>query len=55
MVSGEGFDPARSRERFRIAMTDHASMVLMPPLIEHVRAAAGGVTVAASAWSDLVY
>jgi DNA-binding transcriptional LysR family regulator len=55
MVSGEGFDPARSRERFRIAMTDHASMVLMPPLMEHVRAAAGGVTVAASAWSDLVY
>jgi DNA-binding transcriptional LysR family regulator len=31
MVSGEDFDPARSRERFRLAMTDHASMVLMPP------------------------
>ena len=30
-------------------------MVLMPPLMERVRAAAGGVTVAASAWSDLVY
>jgi DNA-binding transcriptional LysR family regulator len=51
MVSGEDFDPARSRERFRIAMTDHASMVLM----ERVRTAASGVTVHASAWSDRVY
>jgi DNA-binding transcriptional LysR family regulator len=55
MVSGEDFDPARSRERFRIAMTDHASMVLMPPLMERVRTAASGVTVHASAWSDRVY
>jgi DNA-binding transcriptional LysR family regulator len=27
MVRGEDFDPARSRERFRVAMTDHASMI----------------------------
>jgi DNA-binding transcriptional LysR family regulator len=55
LVSGEDFDPARSRERFRVAMTDHASMVLMPPLMERVRAAASGVTVDASAWHDRVY
>src|ERR1700693_1493114 len=33
MVRGEDFDPRRSEERFRVAMTDHASMVLMPPLM----------------------
>jgi len=55
MVSGEDFDPARSRDRFRVAMTDHASMVLMPPLMERVRTAARGTTVHASAWSEDVY
>ena len=55
MVRGEGFDPARSQERFRVAMTDHASMVLMPPLMERIRAAAANVEVRASAWNDRVY
>jgi len=54
-LAGSDFDPARSRERFRVAMTDHASMVLMPPLMERVRAAASGITVHASAWGDCVY
>src|SRR6266576_3380464 len=27
MVRGEEFDPARSQERFRVAMTDHGSIV----------------------------
>ena len=55
MVRGEEFDPARSHERFRVAMTDHGSMVLMPPLMERVRALAASVRVDASAWSDRVY
>ncbi len=55
MVRGEDFDPRRSEERFRVAMTDHASMVLMPPLMEHMRTAAGNVRVDASAWHDRVY
>ena len=55
MVRGEEFDPARSQERFRVAMTDHAAMVLMPPLMERIRTAATNVQVDASAWNDRVY
>jgi len=55
MVRGEEFDPARSQERFRVAMTDHAAMVLMPPLMERIRTAAANVQVDASAWNDRVY
>ena len=55
MVRGEEFDPARSQERFRVAMTDHAAMVLMPPLMERIRAAAANVQIDASAWNDRAY
>jgi DNA-binding transcriptional LysR family regulator len=49
LVRGEDFDPARNQERFRVAMTDHASLVLMPSLMQRIRFAASGVTVEASA------
>jgi DNA-binding transcriptional LysR family regulator len=55
VVRGEDFDPAHSQERFRIAMTDHASMVLMPPLIERVRGAAANLKVDVSVWNDRSY
>jgi DNA-binding transcriptional LysR family regulator len=55
IVRGEQFDPARSRECFRMAVTDHASVVLMPPLFEQLRAGAPNVTVDASAWNDRGY
>jgi hypothetical protein len=29
MVRGEKFDPARSQEVFRVAMSDHASMIVL--------------------------
>src|SRR6202044_1950256 len=32
MVRGEKFDPARSEEVFRVAMSDHASMIVLPSL-----------------------
>src|SRR5882672_6338244 len=48
MVRGEEFDPARSQERFRVAMTDHAAAMLMPPLLRRVRAAATNVKVEVS-------
>ena len=35
-----------------MARTDHASTVLMPSLLERVRAAAAWVKVEASAWHD---
>src|SRR5256712_4699675 len=55
MVRGEEFDPARSQERFRVAMTDHASMILMPPVVERIRTAAANVKIEASAWNDRIY
>src|SRR5438309_6645649 len=55
MVRGEQFDPARSCVRFRVAMTDHAAMVLMPPLVQRIRRAGADVNVHASAWNDLVH
>src|SRR5258708_4886999 len=55
MVRGEEFDPARSQERFRVAMTDHAAMVLMPALMERIRTAAANVRVDGSAWHDRAY
>src|SRR4029077_1501608 len=40
MVQGEEFYPAGSQERFRVAMTDHGSAILLPALLERVRKAA---------------
>jgi DNA-binding transcriptional LysR family regulator len=55
MVRGESFDPALSRDRFRVAMTDHASMVLMPPLMERIRTTAVNVTIETLVWRDGAY
>jgi DNA-binding transcriptional LysR family regulator len=55
MVRGEEFDPMRSQERFRIAMTDHASMIMMPALLQQIRGAAPKVRVESSAWSNRGY
>jgi DNA-binding transcriptional LysR family regulator len=55
MVKGEQFDPARSQERFRVAVTDHAAMVLMPPLVNRIRKAGTNVDVHAFAWNDRIY
>src|ERR1700751_2788696 len=40
MVRGQDFDPQRSQERFRLAVTDHASITLIPPLIRRIRSTA---------------
>src|ERR1700689_2115323 len=40
MVRGQDFDPLKSQERFRLAVTDHASITLIPPLIRRIRSAA---------------
>ena len=49
MVRGEKFDPARSQEVFRVAMSDHASMIVLPSLLASVRRAATHVTLEVSA------
>jgi len=49
MVRGEKFDPARSHEVFRMAMSDHASMVVLPSLLANLRRAAKHVKLEVSA------
>jgi DNA-binding transcriptional LysR family regulator len=55
MVRGEEFDPRRSQERFRLAVTDHASITLIPPVIERMRIEAPDVRVEVSQWQDRAY
>src|ERR1700761_5696709 len=49
MVRGEKFDPARSREIFRVAMSDHAAMITLPSLLARVRKAAAHIKLEVSA------
>jgi hypothetical protein len=37
LVTDQEFVPARSRERFRVAMTDHGSTILLPNVLERLR------------------
>jgi DNA-binding transcriptional LysR family regulator len=55
MVEGEEFYPARSQERFRVAMTDHGSAILLPALLERVRKAAPHARLEISAWRTQAY
>lgn len=55
MVQGEEFSPARSQERFRVAMTDHASTILLPTLLERVRKVAPHARLDVSAWRTQAY
>jgi len=55
LVRGEEFDPRRSQDRFRVGLTDHASAVLLPPLLERLRAEAAGATLDVSVWHSRVY
>jgi len=55
MVQGEEFHPARSQERFRVAMTDHGSTILLPALLERVRKAAPHARLEISAWRTQAY
>jgi DNA-binding transcriptional LysR family regulator len=49
MVRGEKFDPARSREVFRVAMSDHVSMIVLPSLLTSMRKAATHIKLEVSA------
>jgi DNA-binding transcriptional LysR family regulator len=37
IVRDEEFTPAQSQERFRVAMSDHGSTILLPPLLRRLR------------------
>src|SRR6202044_557668 len=55
MVQGERFDPSRSTELFRLAMTDYSSMIVLPPLMHQIRGVAPNFRIEASAWNNRRY
>jgi len=55
MLHGEEFRPERSEERFRVALTDHASVTLMPPLLRKIRDEAPNVKIVTTPWGDQSY
>ena len=55
LVRGEAFDPRHSRDRIRLALTDHASAVLLPPLMERLRGEAPGIGIDVSVWQSRMY
>jgi DNA-binding transcriptional LysR family regulator len=52
LVRGEPFDPAQSRERLRVALTDNGSIALLPTLTQRIRTAAPDITLEIVAWHD---
>ena len=52
LVRGEPFDPAQSRERLRVALTDNGSIALLPALTQCIRTAAPDITLEIVAWHD---
>jgi DNA-binding transcriptional LysR family regulator len=55
LVRGEEFEPRRSQARIRLALTDHASAVLLPPLLERLRVEAPGIALDISVWQSHMY
>ena len=55
MVRGLEFDPSRTRERFRVAMTDASAMVILPQLMARLRRAAPNASLEISAWRTEAY
>lgn len=49
---GEPFSPAQSEARIRLAMTDDASSVVLPPLSEIIGRLAPGITLEVVPWHD---
>ncbi|WP_313110729.1 LysR family transcriptional regulator, partial [Stutzerimonas nitrititolerans] len=44
--AGDFFDPATSRQRFAIAVTDYVELICMPPLMAHLARVAPGIQLA---------
>jgi DNA-binding transcriptional LysR family regulator len=52
LLKGEQFDPAQSEERFRLTMTDHASVVVLPDLVRRVSSATPKSRLEVVPWHD---
>jgi DNA-binding transcriptional LysR family regulator len=55
VIRGEAFETEKSREKIRLALTDYASMVLLPALARRMRTYAPNMTLEVVAWHDRVY
>ena len=55
MIRGEAFETEKSREKIRLALTDFASMVLLPALARRMRTYAPNMTLEVVGWHDRVY
>ena len=53
--AGEPFSPAQSEARIRLAMTDYASSVVLPPLVEALARLAPGITLEIIPWHERVH
>ena len=52
LLKGEQFNPAQSEERFRVTMTDHACVVVLPDLVRRIASAAPNVRLDVLPWRD---
>jgi DNA-binding transcriptional LysR family regulator len=52
LIKGEQFDPAQSEERFRLTMTDHACVVVLPGLVRRVSRIAPKSRLEVIPWHD---
>ena len=51
-IRGNRFDPATSRDRFRIATTDYAASILIPALLERVATVSPQARIDVAPWND---
>jgi DNA-binding transcriptional LysR family regulator len=52
ILQGKGFEPAVSRDTFRVAMTDYACVVLLPEIVRRLTNAAPKASVEVLAWHE---
>ncbi|MEU5029369.1 LysR family transcriptional regulator [Streptomyces milbemycinicus] len=48
LLDAPEFDPARTRRRLRLSLSDYAARIVLPPLVRHVRREAPGLDLAIS-------
>lgn len=52
VIGGEKFDPARSTDHFRIAMTDNVALYLLPKVMDRVMRMSHSISFEVSAWKE---
>jgi DNA-binding transcriptional LysR family regulator len=52
VIGGDKFDPAKSTDHFRIAMTDNVALSLLPKVMDRVMRLSHSISVEVSAWKE---